>query len=103
MLPVRCYTCNKVLGNLEVPLQKFVTQSLSSSSSHTHLHRQMKEVVLMPFYEIHCIRRYCCKRVLLTSVIDLNIPNDLEESRKLPSTVERLPREDDIINLLNGV
>jgi hypothetical protein len=57
----------------------------------------------MEFFEKYTIRRYCCKRVLMTSVVDMNMPCDLDANRKLPDTVERLPREDNVINIINGV
>lgn len=48
MLPVRCFTCNKVLGQFS----DFIEQNKIDVS----------------FFEKYNIDRYCCKKILLTSV-----------------------------------
>jgi len=52
MLPVRCFTCNKVLGHLEHDLQTWKKENTDKN--------------LLPFYESHQIVRLCCRKVLLT-------------------------------------
>jgi len=105
MVPVRCYTCNKVLGHLEIPMEEYLKTKLEMSEAVDPkvVHRKIKTVCWMEFFEKYTIRRYCCKRVLMTSVVDMNMPCDLDANRKLPDTVERLPREDNVINIINGV
>ena len=56
LLPIRCFTCGKVIG---------------------HLWKELKEKVkgdddFQKFFEEKGIRRYCCRQVLMTSL-------DLEE------------------------
>lgn len=50
MLPVRCFTCNKVLGHLSDDVENY-GKSIDTA-----------------FYDLHCIKRYCCRKVLATSV-----------------------------------
>ena len=58
ILPVRCYTCGKVLANL---------------TTHWEYHKkQYGDNEWKPFFEKHHILRYCCKRVLMTQVSDPN-------------------------------
>lgn len=102
MLPIRCYTCNKVLGNLEIPLEQFI-QKNEKDENKILRQRSLKTICLMEFFDHHLIRRYCCKRILMTAVADMNITCDLNHERTLPITVERLPREDDVVIIMNCV
>jgi len=52
LIPVRCYTCNKVIGNLDQPLREW-------KASHPGED-------LEPFFEMARLTRYCCRRILLT-------------------------------------
>lgn len=52
MKPIRCYTCGKILGNKWEAIDKLLSEK-----------KTFKEI-----YELLLIRRYCCKRVILTSV-----------------------------------
>lgn len=72
MLPVRCYTCNKVLGHLEKVLTHY---------RETHPHE-----TLFSFYQKYRIERYCCQRILLTYVPNKNETFDVE--RHYPDSVE---------------
>lgn len=61
ILPIRCYTCGKVLANLTNLWQK---------------HREeYGDNQWLPFFQKHHIQRYCCKRVLMTQVPDPNYEN----------------------------
>ena len=60
MLPVRCFSCNKVLGHF---------------SDHFE-----KGEITKQFLETHNIRRYCCKKILLTTV---DVHEDLFEEKVL--------------------
>lgn len=61
ILPVRCYTCGKVLGNLTTRWAE-------------HRERHLDDGWL-PFFERYGIRRYCCRRVLMSQVPDPNHSN----------------------------
>jgi DNA-directed RNA polymerase subunit N (RpoN/RPB10) len=52
MRPIRCYTCGKVLGNKWEVIDTLISRG-----------ETLKEI-----YEFLGIRRYCCKRVIMTSV-----------------------------------
>lgn len=52
MLPIRCFTCGKVLGNKWEEYQKYKGQGLSFDLICKNLR----------------IQRYCCKRMLITSI-----------------------------------
>ena len=54
MLPIRCFTCNKVLGCYNDVLDKFKIE---------HSNPDYKE-----FFEKYQISRYCCRKVFLTNV-----------------------------------
>ena len=59
MKPVRCFTCSKVLGNKWETINKLLEDGL-----------ELKEI-----YEKINIIRYCCKRVIMTSVDVMEIEN----------------------------
>ena len=52
MKPIRCYTCGKILGNKWITIER--------------LHKDGKS--LKEIYQIIGITRYCCKRIILSSV-----------------------------------
>lgn len=52
LIPVRCYTCNKVIGNKWEPYVHLLAQGLDENTALTSLG----------------IRRYCCKRMIITHV-----------------------------------
>lgn len=70
MLPVRCYTCGKVLGHLH---QACIEAKEKMGETDDWLE----------FFEEHGIRRYCCRRVLMSHVPDPNY----EKHYKLASSI----------------
>lgn len=52
IIPVRCFTCNKITGNKWVPYQKLLKEGVSPNDALDQLG----------------LRRYCCRRILLTHV-----------------------------------
>ena len=52
MLPVRCYTCGKVLGNKE----------------ETYIKLKKEDLDNIDIFKKMNITRYCCKRILTTSI-----------------------------------
>ncbi len=50
MLPVRCFTCNKVVGHLSDALENYGGRPDTA------------------FYDRYGIQRYCCRKVVATSV-----------------------------------
>jgi len=54
MKPIRCYTCGKVLGNKWMVVDRL----------------QREQMPLKQIYEKIGISRYCCKRIILSSVDD---------------------------------
>lgn len=77
MLPVRCFTCNKILGNLE--------RSFHAWKGEVHYDAQDPEASLLPFFEAHRISRYCCRRILLTCHDDTVV--SAAQPSSLPSTI----------------
>jgi DNA-directed RNA polymerase I, II, and III subunit RPABC5 len=72
LIPVRCFTCGKVTGNKWVPYQKLLEEGYTENDVLDKLG----------------LKRYCCRRILLTHVdlidkmlqyeeIDKNILNDI--------------------------
>jgi len=58
MLPVRCVTCNKVLGHLETVLNEWKRQ-------HSY-DVEDPDSSLEPFFEKYKIERYCCRKSIMT-------------------------------------
>ena len=58
LLPIRCYTCGKVLANLTEHWEQY--------------QKTWGDNNWLPFFQKHNIRRYCCKRVLMSQVPDPN-------------------------------
>lgn len=75
MLPIRCYTCGKVLAGMTERWELYREKMKNDREDG-------KEEDWRLFFEDHAIRRYCCKRVLMTQVPDPNhvIQHDLPES-----------------------
>jgi DNA-directed RNA polymerase subunit N (RpoN/RPB10) len=59
MKPIRCFTCNKILGNKWETINRLLEEG-----------KELKEI-----YEMIGITRYCCKRIIMTSVDTLEIEN----------------------------
>lgn len=57
MLPIRCYTCNKVLARYQFVLDEFKKK---------YEHAENKPYV--EFFEEMRITRYCCRKIFLTHV-----------------------------------
>lgn len=55
MLPIRCFTCNKVLGCYNNVLEKFKNE-------------QSNPLNYKEFFDDIQISRYCCRKVFLTNV-----------------------------------
>jgi DNA-directed RNA polymerase I, II, and III subunit RPABC5 len=72
LIPVRCFTCGKVTGTKWIPYQKLLEEGYTENDALDKLG----------------LKRYCCRRILLTHVdlidkmlqyeeIDKNILNDV--------------------------
>lgn len=57
MLPVRCYTCGKVLGNREEDINKLLDQ----------------EKTYEQIFKILKLSRYCCKRMIISNIDYLSL------------------------------
>ena len=69
LIPVRCFTCGKVLGNKESTMKKLREEG-----------KEDTEIM-----EILGITRYCCKRILLTYI---DTTDDMFNHSELPEQVE---------------
>jgi len=52
LIPVRCFTCGKVIGNLWTKYQELIEQEYSENEALNQLG----------------LSRYCCRRMLLTHI-----------------------------------
>lgn len=59
MLPVRCFTCNKVIGRYEFELIAFQKKNA---------HVAEEELPYLEFFQEFGITRYCCRKIFLTHV-----------------------------------
>jgi DNA-directed RNA polymerase I, II, and III subunit RPABC5 len=68
IIPIRCFTCNKIIGNKWEPYQKFLSDGKTAGEALTILR----------------LKRMCCRRMLLTHVDmidDLLIYREAEDKR----------------------
>ena len=65
LIPVRCYTCGKVTGNKWEPYQKLLEEGMSPKEALDKLE----------------LKRYCCRRIILTHVDLIDKLLDYNESR----------------------
>ena len=70
LLPVRCFTCNKVIGNLSKPYNKALEEGQRPEEIFKNLG----------------LKRYCCRRMLLT---DVDLTQSTSEYGELPVKVSR--------------
>ena len=71
-IPVRCFTCNKVIGHYEIEFRKCIE----------------KDENVTDFFVKKGINRYCCKRMFNTSPLDI-FDDMIECNRKiLPEQVK---------------
>lgn len=69
LLPIRCYTCGKVLANLTDPWERY--------------RKEHQDGNWLPFFQRYNIQRYCCKRVFMSQVSDPNY----DRNYILPSSI----------------
>lgn len=62
LIPIRCFTCNKVTGNKWEAYRKLLTSGLSPGDALTQLG----------------LVRYCCRRILITHVDMLEKINNFD-------------------------
>lgn len=68
-LPIRCFTCNKVISQYE-------------NSYIDHTLKQQQDPI--EFFNKHDIKRYCCRRMFMTTCYDLY-------ENMIPCSEESLP------------
>jgi len=77
MLPVRCFTCNKVIGCYEFPLESFKKK---------YAFQKEEDMPYTEFFDEFRITRYCCRKIILTHVDiyqhDMDVPMEHVEVRK---------------------
>lgn len=72
-LPVRCFTCNKVIGQYETRFEKCL------SSIQDEKEREKK---IVEFYDTYNITRQCCKRMFTTvNILDTVLQYSQLENR----------------------
>jgi DNA-directed RNA polymerase I, II, and III subunit RPABC5 len=89
LIPVRCYTCGKVVGDKWEHYNDLLSQGKKESEA----------------FEIIGLKRYCCKRVLMghVDVIDILMGYDLTNKNLLQNIVNKVEAEskEDEINLFS--
>ena len=56
IIPIRCFTCGKVVANLWSSYNELLVNGMSANDALDHLN----------------LRRYCCRRMLLTQPTDVD-------------------------------
>jgi DNA-directed RNA polymerase I, II, and III subunit RPABC5 len=69
MKPIRCYTCGKILGNKWITIDKMLNEKKTYPEIYEYLN----------------ITRYCCKRIVMTSVDIFELEN---KEYKLPENIK---------------
>lgn len=64
IIPVRCYTCGKVVGNKWPSYQRLLTEGMDNGEAMTTLG----------------LKRYCCRRMILTHVDQMDEMLQYEET-----------------------
>ena len=57
MLPVRCFTCNKVIGQFQDQFDNFKKQFPNQDN-----------INYKPFFEEYNINRICCRKIFITHI-----------------------------------
>lgn len=57
MLPVRCFSCNKVIGRYDKSFRDFLDRHASTAT-----------IPYQEFFDEVELRRYCCRKIFLTHV-----------------------------------
>ena len=57
MLPLRCFSCNKVLARYDQAFHRF-----------KDAHKEEKNIPYVTFFEEFKITRYCCRKIFLTHI-----------------------------------
>lgn len=76
-LPVRCFGCNKVIGQYETRFENLC------NSIHDEKEREQK---IVEFYKNHNITRQCCKRMFTT----VNTLDSILQYSNLENSFEKL-------------
>ena len=73
IIPVRCFTCGKVLGNLADKYNEKLQQSYNNEVRDTELKRIIdlkndEESAEKKILDELGLKRYCCRRIMLSTV-----------------------------------
>lgn len=69
LIPVRCYTCNKVVGNKWETYQNMLSNGIQEGDALDKLG----------------LKRYCCRRILLTHIDLIDKQLEYIETEKFPN------------------
>jgi len=69
LIPVRCYTCNKVVGNKWETYQNMLSNGIQEGDALDKLG----------------LKRYCCRRILLTHIDLIDKQLEYTETEKFPN------------------
>jgi DNA-directed RNA polymerase subunit N (RpoN/RPB10) len=73
-LPVRCFSCNKVIGQYEVPFNDFMEQGETNFTDEEKKDIETyRSVLRKKFLDSRKIERYCCRRMFLGYVNTLEM------------------------------
>jgi DNA-directed RNA polymerase subunit N (RpoN/RPB10) len=61
MLPVRCFTCNKVIGRFQDAYDAYTTSRTTISDGNT-------DIDYTDFFETYHISRICCRKIFITHI-----------------------------------
>lgn len=84
MKPIRCFTCNKVLGNKWCAIE--------------HM-RSIENMSWKDIYDKLCITRYCCKKTIMTS-IDASDYSNYPDKQCQVRNAYQLSETSDTVNFL---
>ena len=82
MLPVRCFTCNKILGRYDQIYEKYKSEDR-----------------IQDFFNDFHIIRYCCRKIFLTHIDIYQINSDI----KFPHDNIICKKENEIIKIIKAI
>jgi DNA-directed RNA polymerase subunit N len=77
MLPIRCFSCNKILGCYNETFENYKKQNPEK---------------LVDFFNDMNIKRYCCRKIFLTHIDIYQYPNDFHHENIVCKSISEFPK-----------
>ena len=68
IIPVRCYSCGRVIGDKWAYFEKKRSEKLAKSKAETISHAEVRDVAMGDVLDKLGLDLYCCRAAMLTNV-----------------------------------